>query len=257
MVGIIDSHCHLNYPDFEDDLEEVIQRAQSEGVQRLITISTKIEQTHEIKSIADAYDCVYGTIGVHPLEAKTYNNLYEDIIAAAQHSKIVGIGETGLDYFYKTVSPDIQKESFYTHIQAANTLDLPLIVHTREAEADTLGFIKEARCPGVLHCFTSSYKMAAQAIDMGFYISFSGILTYSSAQDLREVAKKLPKNRVLIETDAPYLTPKSRRKDNKRNEPLFVKDVCLELAKIWCMDYNDVAKITTENCLRLFKGVKV
>lgn len=250
---LIDSHCHLHFPGLKEDVDDVVKAAVASRLIYMVTISTHLSQSAEIQALMDAYDIVYGTTGVHPCDAYHDDGLYDAIIATTNHSKIVGLGETGLDYLHQTVDPLVQQSCFEAHIEAANTLKLPLIIHTREAEEDTLSFLKKSQYQGVLHCFTGSYDMARKALDMGFYISFSGILTYTSADDLRSIARKLPKDRVLIETDAPYLVPKVMRAEkNKVNQPAFIVATCHALADVWGWSFNDTAAQTTRNCLRIF-----
>lgn len=250
---LIDSHCHLHFPGLREDLDDIVEDAVASGLIYLVTISTSLSQSSEIQTLMDTYDIIYGTTGVHPCDAYHDTALYDAIIATTNHPKIIGLGETGLDYFHQTVDPLVQQSCFEAHIEAANTLQLPLIVHTREAEEDTLSFLKRSQHQGVLHCFTGSYDMAKKALDMGFFISFSGILTYTSADDLRIIARKIPKDRVLIETDAPYLIPKSMRSGkNKNNHPAFVVATCQTLADVWGWSFADTAMQTTRNCLQIF-----
>lgn len=250
---LIDSHCHLHFPGLKEDLDDIIKDAMEAGLGYLVTISTRLSQSSEIQTIMDTYDLVYGTTGVHPCDAYHDNALYDAIIATTNHPKIIGLGETGLDYLHQTVDPLVQQSCFEAHIEAANTLQLPLIIHTREAEQDTLEFLKKSQHQGVLHCFTGSYDMAKKALDMGFFISFSGILTYTSADDLRAIARKLPKDRVLVETDAPYLVPKAMRTEkNKINQPAFIVATCQVLADIWGWSFADTTEQTTRNCLQIF-----
>ncbi len=251
---LIDSHCHLHFPGLKEDLNDVIKDAVEAGLIYMVTISTHLSQSSEIQTLMDTYDTVYGTTGVHPCDAYHDDALYDAIVATTNHPKIVGLGETGLDYLHQRVDPLVQQSCFEAHIMAANTLQLPLIIHTREAEQDTLALLEKSKYQGVLHCFTGSYDMAKKALDMGFFISFSGILTYTSADDLRAIARKLPKDRVVIETDAPYLVPKTMRNEkNKINQPAFIVSTCQTLANIWGWSFDDTAAQTTRNCLRLFQ----
>ena len=255
---IIDSHCHLHFPGLIEQVPQIIKNAEIAGLTYMVTISTILSQAPEIQNLMDTYPQVYGTTGVHPCDAYDDENLYQAIVETAKHHKIVGIGETGLDYFHKKVDPAIQKRCFETQVQVANDLNLPLIIHTREAEADTVAILKQATRPGILHCFTSSYDMAKQALDMGFFISFSGILTYSSANDLRETARQIPKDRVLIETDAPYLLPKSKQTEYKApNQPAFIRATCQKLSEIWGWSFEDTAHQTTKNCLQVFNKLPI
>ena len=251
---LIDSHCHLHFPGLVEDVKRVIDTAKEASVKYLITISTQLPQVSDIQNLIETYPAVFGTTGVHPCDAYQDAELYDVLLEQAKHPKIVGFGETGLDYFHKTVSESVQQECFEVHIEAANKAGLPLVIHTRDAEADTLGLLKKSRSFGVLHCFTGSYDMAKQALDLGFYISFSGILTYTSAENLREVARKIPKDRVLLETDAPYLVPKGHRSNGyKTNQPAFIRETCEVLANVWQWSVLETAHQTTQNCLRLFQ----
>ena len=177
---LIDSHCHLHFPGLKEDLPEVLEEARANHIVYMVTISTHLSQSLEIQTLCDTYDIVYGTTGVHPCDAYHDNALYDAILATTNHPKIIGLGETGLDYLHQTVDPLVQQSSLEAHIEAANTLALPLIIHSREAEQDTLSFLKKSNHKGVLHCFTGTYEMAKKAIDMGFLISFSGIQNFPS-----------------------------------------------------------------------------
>jgi TatD DNase family protein len=250
---LIDSHCHLHFPGLKEDLDDVVKDAAASGLIYLVTISTHLSQSSEIQTLMDTYDIIYGTTGVHPCDAYYDAALYDAIIATTNHPKIVGLGETGLDYLHQRVDPLVQQSCFEAHIEAANTLQLPLVIHTREAEQDTLAFLKKSKHQGILHCFTGSYDMAKKALDMGFFISFSGILTYTSADELRAIARKLPKDRVVIETDAPYLVPKTMRGEkNKINQPSFIVATCQTLADTWGWSFEETAEQTTRNCLQIF-----
>ena len=250
---LIDSHCHLHFPGLREDVDDVVKEALAADVIFSITVSTHLSQSAEIQEVLGTHDSVYGTTGVHPCEAYHDDALYDAIIATTQHPKIVGLGETGLDYLHQTVDPLVQQSSFDTHIQVANALHLPLIVHTREAEQDIFPFLRKSKYQGVMHCFTGSYDLAKKALDLGFFISFSGVLTYTSADELRTMARKIPKDRVLIETDAPYLVPKSvRAKKIQVNQPAFVVATCQVLADLWGWSFLDTAQQTTRNCLRVF-----
>lgn len=250
---LVDSHCHLNYPEFKGDLDKVIQHAKNEGIQTFLTISTKLEEVKEIQQIADTYDEVFCTVGVHPHEADKYNldNLYNSIIDLAKHPKVKGIGETGLDFYYNHSPAPQQIEAFNIHIQASIDLNLPLVIHTREADADTLNCLKKhPKAYGVFHCFSGSQELAKAALDLGFYISFSGILTFKKAEDLREIAKFVPLDKILVETDAPFLAPLPHR--GQRNEPAFTKLTALKLAEIKNLSFEEVAFQTTRNFNQLF-----
>lgn len=256
---LIDSHCHLNFPDFKDDLDEVVKRAHEYGIGKMVSICTKIHEFAEIAEIAERYENVFCTVGVHPHDAREHMNeevkvSAEELIALTKHPKCVGIGETGLDYFYENSPREEQKLCLTEHIKAAKATGLPLIIHTRDADDDIIKIIKaESPFPGLLHCFSSSYKVAEAAIENGLYISLSGILTFKSAVDLQETVKKLPLDRLLVETDSPYLAPIPNR--GKRNEPAFTKFTALKLAELKGISFEEVEEATTRNFHNLFTKV--
>jgi len=251
---LVDSHCHLNYPDFKDDLDTVIKRAEEKGVKTFLTINTKLSEAKDIQRIADSYPNVFCTVGAHPHDAidHNYDGVYEDLIKLAQHSKVVGIGETGLDYYYENSPRDEQIASFKTHIKASIDIDLPLIIHTRDADEDTLAAIQEfPKARGVFHCFSGSKGLAKAALDLEFYISFSGIITFKKAEELREVASFVPLDRVLVETDSPYLAPIPHR--GGRNEPAYTYITAMKLSEIKGVALEEIAAQTTKNFFQLFK----
>lgn len=261
---LIDSHCHLNYPDFASDLDEVLKRASENDIGLLLTVNTALKESKDIQSIADQYPQVYCTVGVHPHDASSYVNGYlnkpllTQLKALAQHPKTVGIGETGLDYYYHKSPKEDQIQSFSDHIRASLEMDLPLIIHTRDAEEDTLSCLKdvgEKKARGVFHCFGGSPQLAEEALDLGFYISFSGILTFKNAETLRQIAQNVPLDRILVETDAPFLAPIPHR--GKRNEPGFTRYTAEFLANLRNLSYSDIKKITTNNFVTLFTKVRV
>ncbi|MBM3468296.1 MAG: TatD family deoxyribonuclease [Alphaproteobacteria bacterium] len=261
---LVDSHCHLNFPEFSSDLEAVIARAQENGVGTMLTINTKLSESKEIQDIADLYSFVFCTVGVHPHEASQYVGGYEgDVLFSkiksyAQHPKVVGIGETGLDYYYNNSPREDQISSFSDHIRASIDLDLPLIIHTRDADEDTITCLKEVgndKAKGVFHCFSGSAELAQRALDLGFYISFSGILTFKNADPLRQIAQNTPVNRILVETDAPFLAPVPYR--GKRNEPAFVRCTAELLASIKGLSYSEIEKETTNNFFSLFPKARL
>lgn len=261
---LVDSHCHLNFPEFTSDLDAVLARAAENGVGAMLTINTKLEEAKDLQTIADSYPQVYCSVGVHPHDAKDYVNGYEgdtlftQIKALAQHPKVVGIGETGLDYFYDNSPQKDQIGSFSDHIRASIDLDLPLIIHTRDADEDTISCLKEigqGKARGVFHCFSGSVELAEQALALGFYISFSGILTFKNAESLRQIAQKAPLERILVETDAPFLTPVPHR--GKRNEPAFTRYTAELLANLRSLSYSEIEKITTNNFFTLFNKVSL
>jgi len=252
---LIDSHCHLNFPDFADDLSQVVARAHDAGIDKMISICTKIAEFKDIAKIADTYENVYCTVGVHPHDAADHvDTTAEELIALSQHPKCVGIGETGLDYFYENSPREEQRQQFLQHIEASRQTGLPCIIHTRSADEDTIEIIrKEAAFPALLHCFSSSYSVAEAALEAGLYISISGIVTFKKAEDLRESVRKIPLNRLLVETDSPYLAPMPHR--GARNEPAYTKLTAQCVAELKGVSYEELAAATTENFHRLFKKV--
>lgn len=252
---LVDSHCHLNFPDFAEDREEVIRRAQAAGVGVLQTICTKMHEFESIHDIAQAYPDVYCSVGVHPHEAaKTEMVSVEELVAAAQRPKVIGIGETGLDFYYEHSPRKEQEESFRRHIEAARQTDVPLIIHTRDAEEDTVRILQDemgmGAFRGLIHCFTSTQYLADAALEIGFYISVSGVATFKKSDDLRAVLKTVPLERLLVETDAPYLAPVPFR--GKRNEPSYVVETNKMLAELKGVSEEACGLATTENFFRLF-----
>lgn len=252
---LIDSHCHLDYPDFADDRDAVIKRARAAGIGLMLTISCKITEADKIIAIAEAYDDVLCSVGIHPHEAGTQSETSAaKLVELALHEKVVGIGETGLDYFYEHSPREAQKVNFRHHIEAARLSKLPLIVHARDADEDTADILeaeyKKGSYPGLIHCFTAGADLAKRVLDIGFYISISGIATFKSAQNLRDVIKTVPLDRLLVETDAPWLAPMPHR--GKRNEPAFVKHTAALVAEVKGVSVEEIEKITTENFFRLF-----
>jgi len=256
---LVDSHCHLDFPDFEGELDAVIGRAADAGIGTALTISTHVTRFDRVRAIAERYDNVYCTVGIHPHEAATEPEVTsEHLIRLADHPKVVGIGETGLDYFYEHSPRAAQQKSFRAHIGAARETGLPLVVHTREADMDMARILTEeqiaGRFSGVLHCFSSSRTLADTALGLGLYISLSGIVTFKKATDLRDTARALPLDRVLVETDSPYLAPVPKR--GKRNEPAFVAHTAAELARLRDMDVETLSAATTDNFFTLFSKAR-
>ena len=252
----IDSHCHLNFPDFADRLPDIYRHMQGNQVSHALCISVDLETFPEVLAIAESRDNLYASVGVHPDYEDCTEPTVEKLVELASNPKVVAIGETGMDY-YRTPGPLAwQQERFRVHIRAARETGKPLIVHTRAASEDTLRIMAEEKASepsGVMHCFTESMEVAKAAMDMGFYISFSGIVTFKNAKDLKEVAKAVPLDRMLIETDAPYLAPVPHR--GRTNEPGFVKHVAEEIARLKEVSVEEVGKVTSENFFRLFKSV--
>ncbi|MGJ8692555.1 MAG: TatD family hydrolase [Thalassotalea sp.] len=251
----IDSHCHLDrlkLTDFNDDLSSVVENAQQAKVNTLLCVSVTLEDFPQMATTTACFDNVLLSCGAHPLnqdEMIEEENLYQ----LGQHERVIAIGETGLDYFYAPETQAVQLDSFRKHIRVAKRLKKPLIIHTRDAREDTLSIMEEegaAEVGGILHCFTESLEMAKAAIAMGFYISFSGIVTFKNAQELRDVAKEIPDDRILIETDSPYLAPVPHR--GKQNQPAYVVEVAKHLASIRGQSVEHIAKITSDNFNRLF-----
>jgi len=212
MNSFIDSHCHLNFPQFKDNLDEIIKRATNSGVKKMITISIKLSQINDLEYISNKYSQVYNSVGIHPHECINYKDLsIDDLLQYTKNPKCVGIGETGLDFYYENSPKNLQSNIFSLHIDAARRSNLPLIVHTRNADKETITILeKEMRkgeFSGLIHCFSAGKELAERAIDLGLYISLSGIVTFNKANDLRNIVKKLPLERLLIETDSPYLAP--------------------------------------------------
>lgn len=253
---LIDSHCHLDFPDFAEERDEVIARARRAGVARMVTISTRISRFDQIREIAEAYDEVYCTVGVHPHQAAEEQAVtsVERLVELSRHPKVVGIGESGLDYFYDNSPRDIQQAGFRMHAQACRETDLPIVVHTRDADEDTARILKEEGAGqglrGVLHCFSSGRDLAEQALDFGFYISLSGIVTFKRSEELRDIVRSVPLDRILVETDAPFLAPIPKR--GKRNEPAFVAHTAAAVAEVKGVTLEELAARTTRNFLTLF-----
>ena len=254
---LVDSHCHLNFPDFKDDLDAVVARAAEYGVGKMVSICTKTSEFAEIAKIAEKYPNVFCTIGVHPHDGdKEPSITAAELVEFTKHPKCVGIGETGLDFFYENSPREIQEQVFLEHIKAAKQTGLPVIIHSRSADAETIRVIKDnAPFPGLIHCFSTSYDVAKAAIDAGLYISISGILTFKKAEDLREAVKKIPLEYLLVETDSPYLAPLPHR--GKRNEPAYTKHTAELLAELKGVSFEKLAEITTANFHKLFSKVPI
>lgn len=252
---ITDSHCHLDFPDFSGQLPEVIARAEAAGVTRMVTICTKLRQEPQVRAIAEAYTPVFYAAGTHPMSAADEPLArVDELVALARHPKFVGIGETGLDYHYTAESADVQQESLRLHIEAARQTGLPLIVHARAADDDMARILSSEHRAGafscVMHCFSSSRALAEAALDLGFYLSMSGIAAFPKSTELREIFAAAPVDRILVETDAPYLAPPPYR--GKRNEPGYTVHTARAGAEVFAMDYADFAHQTQLNFDRLF-----
>ena len=256
---LVDSHCHLNFKDFAEDLDKVVDDARAAGVKVMQTICTDMGEFDEIAGIAERYDGVYCSVGVHPNEAgATPIPSLEELLEKARHPKCIGIGETGLDFFYENSPRDSQIKSFEIHMQASSETGLPTIVHARDADDLMAEMLEKAHgrgaLTGVLHCFSSGRELAERALKIGFYISISGIATFKKADDLRETIKAVPLDRLLVETDAPYLAPMPHR--GKRNEPAFVRFTNKMVAELKGVSEEECARITSENFFRLFSKAK-
>ncbi len=256
----IDSHCHLDKLDVASQkggIKAALQRAKDQHVSHVLCIGIDMENIQDVLHIAESYPNVFATVGAHPLYQENRSPSLNDLLLLAEHSKVIGIGESGLDYFYCKGDLQWQRDRFVTHIQAAVQTGLPLVVHTRAAKLDTLSLLMEhgqGKVKGVLHCFTEDLDMAEQAIELGFYISISGIVTFNSADELRNVVDKIPLEKLLIETDAPWLTPVPNR--GKPNEPKYVVDVAKKIAEIKGISIEAVAQVTTNNFFTLFSKAK-
>jgi TatD DNase family protein len=254
-VMLVDHHCHLDFPDFAPDLDGVVGRARSAGVGMIVTISTRIRRFDGLLEIAERYPQVFCSVGTHPHYAHTELDVpVEEIVRLAQHPKIVAIGEAGLDYFYDKSPRAAQAQGFRNHIAAARSTQLPLVIHARDADEDVAAILEEETrqgpFPAVLHCFTGGAELARRALDLGLYISFSGILTFKKSDALRAIAASVPLDRLLVETDAPYLAPGKYR--GKRNEPAYVVHTAAELAKVKGISQAELARATTDNFFRLY-----
>ncbi len=252
---IIDSHCHLNYDSMMRDMDGVMARAKEAGVETMLAINARLSEYGDIVAIAELYDNVFATVGSHPHEAEKEPNVHADeLIKKAHHNKVIGIGESGLDFFYEYAPRDLQTANFRAHITAARETGLPLIVHARDADDECIAILQDemgkGAFPAVIHCFTASRAFAEASLELGFYISISGIVTFKSAKDLQETTKIIPMDRLLIETDAPYLAPVPKR--GKPNEPSYVKYTAEFISKLLDIPYEELAKSTTDNFYDLF-----
>jgi len=250
----VDSHCHLSFPELAQQLPEVLQRMRDNDVIAALNVCTTLAEFPAVVQVAEQQDNICASVGVHPDYENTEEPSVERLVDLARHPKVVAIGETGLDYFRLTEPLEWQRERFRVHIRASRTSGKPLIIHTRASSVDTIRIMKEEgadKVGGVMHCFTESIEVAKAAMDMGFYISFSGIVTFKSARELQEVARAVPVDRLLVETDSPYLAPVPFR--GKTNEPAFVPKVAAKIAELKGLDLAEVAAASTENFYSLFK----
>ncbi|NRP19005.1 D-aminoacyl-tRNA deacylase [Ensifer adhaerens] len=252
---LIDTHCHLDFPDFEAERDAIIERARAAGVGQMITISTRVKRFDTILAIAEAYPNVFCSVGTHPHNADEELDITaDDLVRLSAHPKVVAIGEAGLDYFYDNAPRDAQVEGLRRHIAAARETGLPLVIHSRSADDDMAAILTEetekGAFPFLLHCFSSGPELARIGVELGGYVSFSGILTFPKSEELREIAKTVPHDRMIVETDAPYLAPKPFR--GKRNEPAYVAHTAEVLADTIGVSKDEVAALTTENAFRIF-----
>jgi TatD DNase family protein len=258
MSILVDSHCHLDFPDFAAELDAIVARAAAAHIARIVSISTRVRRFDRLLTIAEQFPNIYCSIGTHPHYAHEEPDVtVEELVERSCHPKVVAIGEAGLDYHYDFSPRDAQENGFRRHIAAARATQLPLVVHAREADADIGRILKEeagkGAFPAVLHCFTAGRELALRAVDLGFYIGFTGILTFKKSEELRAIAAELPADRILVETDAPYLAPGKFR--GKRNEPSYVTETARVLADVRGVSFDQIACQTTENFLRLFNKV--
>lgn len=259
---LIDSHAHLDVPAFDADREAVIQRAREQGVEIMLEIAGSDVAKGSLAAgvkLAEQFEFIHAAVGLHPHEASLYDEaLEQELMNYAQHLKVIGWGEIGLDYHYDHSPRDVQRRVFRRQLELALQMGLPAIIHTREAEDDTIGILREEwaarggdRIGGIIHCFTGTARLAGAALEMGFLISFSGVVTFKKADDLRAVARDMPLDRLLVETDCPYLAPTPHR--GKRNEPAFVRETAAHLAALRGISLDELARVTSENFRRLFR----
>ena len=260
MTNIVDSHCHLDFKDFQDDLDLVIKKAYDSNVKHMLSISVNLEDFKNVYKVANSYDNIYCTTGIHPNnvpENKNNELLFEKLSLNLNKKKVIGVGETGLDFYRNEENRINQIEYFNTHLEVSGLFNYPTIVHTRNAEKDTINCIEKAvkkhSTKGLIHCFTSTMELAKKVLDEGFYISFSGIITFKKVDDLIDVVKYVPLDRILVETDAPFLAPMPFR--GKRNEPSFVTHTLKKIAEIKKKKVEDMAQITTNNFFNLFSNL--
>lgn len=251
---LVDSHCHIDYPDFEHELPACVARAREAGVGLMLNICCVLDRVERARAVVDRFPEVLLTVGVHPDDAASWTPDVDRLIALAQHDKTVGLGETGLDYFHMKASKEVQAASFRAHIEAARHTGLPLVIHSRDSDDDMLAILREemgkGAFTGVLHCFTSGEALGLGAAELGLYVSISGVATFKKAEPLREIIRKLPLSQLLVETDAPYLTPEPVR--GRRNEPAFVAHVAARMATLFGVGKEEFARQTTDNFFRLF-----
>lgn len=252
---LIDTHCHLDFPDFAEDIGSYVGRAEAAGVGRMVTISTRVARFATYAALAERFPAVWCTVGTHPHGAHEELDVTADqLVALSRHPRCVAIGEAGLDYHYDKSPRDAQEQGLRTHIAAARETQLPLVIHSREADEDMAAILREemgkGAFPAILHCFTAGGMLARTGVELGLYVSFSGILTFKTSQALRDIARDIPLERLLVETDAPYLAPTPYR--GKRNEPSYVVETAKVLAEVKGVSFDEIARITTENARRCY-----
>ncbi|MEO1018903.1 MAG: TatD family hydrolase [Pseudomonadota bacterium] len=257
---IVDSHCHLDNPRLAEDESEVVSRAREAGVRVMQTIGTKLSTFARTREVAERHDNVYCSIGVHPHEAGSEGiSSPEPLLAEIKHPKVIGIGESGLDYYYDKSPRDRQADNFRAHIEAAREAALPLIIHTRDADEDTAAILEDEMAKGifagVVHCFSSSRRLAERATEVGLFLGIGGMLTFNRSDELRAIVADMPHDRIILETDAPYLAPVPYR--GKINEPAYTRHVAERLAEVWETDIEEVARVTTANFFRLFNKAEI
>ena len=258
MAMLVDSHCHLDFPDFATELPDVVARAEAAGIGRMVTICTRVAKFAQVLVVAERFENVFCSIGTHPHNAhEELNVTAQELIKLSEHPKVVAIGEAGLDYFYQKEHAKAQAQGLRTHIAAARETGLPLVIHSRDADDDMANILEDemekGAYPAVLHCFSSGRGLMEKGVALGLYVSFSGILTFKRSDELRDIAKDVPMDRLLVETDAPYLAPQPWR--GKRNEPSYVRHTCKVLAEIKGVSEDEMRAITTDNFFRLFTKV--
>jgi TatD DNase family protein len=258
MTMLVDSHCHLDFPDFAPELDTVVARANAAGVGHMVTICTRVRRHAQVLAVAERFPAVTCSVGTHPHHAHEELDITAgDLIACTNHPKVVALGEAGLDYHYDNSPRDAQEQGFRTHIAAARATQLPLVIHTRDADEDCARILEDemgkGAFPAVLHCYTGGADLARRAVGLGCYIGFTGIVTFKNSAALRAIAAALPADRFLVETDAPYLAPLPYR--GKRNEPSYVVEVAKMLAEVRGVSFEDIARQTTENFFKLFAKV--
>lgn len=251
---LVDSHCHLDFPGLANRLDQVLESMEKSMVGAALCVAVSLEGLPRVIALAEAHENLYASVGVHPEERDCSEPEISSLVRLAEHKRVLGIGETGLDYYWQKDKPEWQRKRFRTHIRAAKIARKPLIIHTREAEEDTLRILREEgahEVGGVMHCFTGTQEVAKGALDLGFHISFSGIVTFKNANQIKEVTKMVPLDRILVETDAPYLAPVPFR--GKVNEPAYVRYVAEEIAALKGVAFTEIERATTENFCKLFK----